>query len=106
MARKKQDRKKTEKNKKNTNKTKKFRKLNCSPKSDDELNEFSCYSTTSIIKLKELWNKRHPDNIIDTNNPKQIWEKLKSFMSNVCDSEKCWLNQKFAENDVNHELKH
>ena len=91
------------KSKKIINKTK---KLNCSPKKENELNKFSCYTNTALHKLKDLWNTRHTDSQINTNNPKEIWEELKKNMQNLCENEKCWLNQKFAENNLDAELKY
>ena len=87
---------------KNQNKSKKvFKKLNCSP--NKEL-DFTCYSSDSLEKLKQKWNRRHPNSKILTNNSKEIWDKLKDKLDNKCTTEKCWLNQKFMKNDVNSEL--
>ena len=43
------------------------KKVNCSPKPEAEINDFSCYTDKSLHKLKELWNARHPDAKITTN---------------------------------------
>jgi len=90
------------KNTKNAKKTKKFRELKCGPK---KKYNFSCYSSQSLNKLKELWNKRHPDAKITTNNPREIWTKLKENLKTVCNTEKCWLNQNFVKTQLNAELK-
>ena len=34
-----------------------FKKSNCSPSNDK--NDFTCYTTSSLIKLRDLWNARH-----------------------------------------------
>jgi hypothetical protein len=103
MSRKKRSNKKT---KKHLSQTKKFRKMNCSPKSKDEKKSgFSCYSNRSLYKLKESWNKKFPDKLIRSNKPENIWLSLKYLLNNICDDEKCWLKQKFMENNLDPELK-
>ena len=39
---------------------------------------YTCYSTKTLDLLKQLWNKRHPENQIMTNDIKEIWSSLKS----------------------------
>ena len=93
--------------KKNKNKKKlaKTKKLNCGPHKKNDGNPFTCYTSESLHKLKELWNMRHPDCPILSNNPKVIWETLKDKMVDTCEDEKCWLNQKFTENNLDPQLK-
>lgn len=67
--------------------------VNCSPKDDNEINDFSCYSNDALIELKDKWNKRHPDEKIHTNNTKEIHNKLTNYLANVCNKESCWLKQ-------------
>ena len=57
--------------------------------------KFTCYTKDALKKLKNLWNARHPDIKITTNNPKKIGEKLKQNMSSTCNRESCWLKQKW-----------
>ena len=84
-------------------KTKKtINKIQCSPRNE---HEFSCYSSKSLDKIKQLWNTRHPDARISSNNMRNVWEQLKNNMSNVCDSEKCWLKQEFLSNNLDSDLK-
>jgi len=40
-----------------------------------------------------MWNARNPDNIISTNDAKQIWSKLKQFYSKTCNKESCWIKK-------------
>ena len=68
--------------------------VNCSPKDDNEINDFSCYSNDALMELKDKWNKRHPDEKIHTNNTKEIHNKLSNYLANVCNKESCWLKQK------------
>lgn len=70
------------------------RKLACST---DKHNDYTCYSHEALIKLRTLWNSRHPDELIKSNDSRVIWEALKSRLSDVCDTEACWLRQKFID---------
>jgi hypothetical protein len=71
-----------------------LQKLNCSPKPKNEINDFTCYNNKYLYKLRDLWNARHPDVKINTNNPKDIHTLLSNYLSNVCNKESCWLKQK------------
>ena len=74
------------------------RKAICSPGKRD--NKFTCYTNQTLIKLKNLWNIRHPDAYISSNNPKIIWKTLRNHMNNVCETEQCWIRQKFTQNKI------
>ena len=76
------------------NKTIKLKKINCSPKSKDKINNFSCYSNETFYKLMDLWNSSHPDVKIISNSPKEIHRILTEKFSNICNKESCWLKQK------------
>jgi hypothetical protein len=95
--------KNTKKNKTISKKDNEFEKTNCSPSKN--MKSYSCYSNNSIYKLKKYWNIRHPDNLILTNDTKDIWSQLKAKMSDVCDKESCWLKQKFIKNNLDSELR-
>ena len=79
-----------------------FVKLKCSPKIQD--NDFTCYSNESLFKLKSLWNARHPDVLVTSNEPREIWESLKQRLKNVCNKESCWLKQNFASAGLDKEM--
>ena len=79
---------------------KKFKKENCSPKANDELG-FTCYTSTALSKIKQIWNARHPDSLITTNNPREIWKQLKKYMGATCDRESCWLKHKCIGENLN-----
>jgi hypothetical protein len=87
-------------NKKTNKKNKTMKKINCSPKDKNEINNFSCYTDKSLYVLRDLWNTRHPDTRINTSSTKEIHSKIKEHLKNVCNQEKCWLKQKkdFGEN--------
>lgn len=71
-----------------------LKKVNCSPKSKHEINNFSCYTNESLYKLRDLWNARHPDVKINTNDAREIHKQLTGFMKNICNKESCWLKQR------------
>jgi len=106
--------KKTFKNKKNnkikygsgkTRKHKKiFKKVNCSPKPKDELNDFTCYTNKDLIYLRDHWNARHPDVKIKSNSPKEIHKQLTEYLKDICNNEACWLKQKTVFGHLESEL--
>jgi hypothetical protein len=74
--------------------SKTFIKLNCSPENHNKaLNSFTCYSDEDLHKLRDLWNARHPDRPILTNDSKTIWETIKSYYQTTCNKESCWIKQ-------------
>lgn len=79
-------------------------KLQCSPNPNSTKKEYSCLSDDAIHKLRDLWNARHPDAMINTNDSKEIWDRMKENMKTVCNKESCWLKQKFVKGKLNKEL--
>jgi len=86
-----------------TQKKKIFNKLNCAPSKKNKL-KFTCYEKGDIYEFKQLWNNNNPDNKIISNNPHTIWKQLKRKLSNICTNERCWLAQKFINNNYNKKL--
>ena len=96
------------KNKKNIRKTKKIyyspsvsseetiKKLNCSPTQQNK-DDYTCYDDVNLVHIKNMWNKRNPDEAIHANTKKEIWDSLNNKMKNVCDNEMCWLKQEFID---------
>jgi hypothetical protein len=74
-------------------KPKPFQKLNCSPKDKNEVKEYTCYTDANLQKMRNMWNARHPDKKITTNDSKEIWQLLKNYYSKVCNKESCWVRQ-------------
>lgn len=72
----------------------------CSPKKNTNELDFTCYSKSSLYNLKQIWNMRHPDVRIDSNEPREIWSKLGMYMGKVCDKESCWLRQQCMKYDL------
>lgn len=89
---------------KNKSKTlkKPFVKLNCSPENKGK--DYTCYSDTDLIKLKDMWNARHPDRPIKTKNPKLIWSQLKEYYATICNKETCWVRQMTKNTKLEKEL--
>ena len=88
---------------KNKNKTQRaFKKANCAPSTEKK--DYTCYSDGALLKMRNLWNARHPDHKILAETPHAIWKQLKGNMQDVCNIETCWLNQEFIANDVDKEL--
>ena len=94
---------KTRKKKRELRKTKKLpngKDDRCAPKKKGDRLPYTCYTKEDLQKLKNIWNARHPDVKILSNNPKVIWTKLKTNMSSTCKRESCWLNQQFIKNKI------
>jgi len=68
-----------------------FKKMNCSPmvKGKTPVNK-SCFTTPVLKQIKEEYNQHHPDNIITSTEPTEIWSELKHRFS-TCSKEDCWL---------------
>ncbi len=84
---------------------KRLERVNCSPKTKNELNDYTCYTDNSLYKLRDKWNARHPDNKIYTNNPKEVHNQLTQYLANVCNKESCWLKQSNHFGNVKEETK-
>lgn len=82
---------KTRKIKRRNKKRTKFIKLNCSPENGN--NNYTCYSDEDLNKLKDIWNERHPDKPITSNDPREIWFILKNYYQHICNKESCWIRQ-------------
>ena len=78
-----------------------FKRERCSPSSE---NNFTCYKSKSLYKLKTNWNKTFPKKKIKAKTKKAIWKQLKKNMNTVCSKESCWLKQHFIKNKLNNEL--
>ena len=88
------------KNKRNR-KNKTFKHTICSP---NQSYGFTCYSKEALYKLKTIWNKRHPEQPIKSNNPRTIWLQLKDYQISTCQTEACWLKQEFMKHNLDKDL--
>jgi hypothetical protein len=103
---------KTKKNIKNkkTNTPEEFKQVKCSPASildkskEGDKNAFTCYNDDTLLKIRELWNSRHPDSKIDSKESYDIWKNVKNNMQDVCTNESCWIKQIVNDNKVNKEI--
>lgn len=106
-TRRKKKRKGTKKKTRRKKSTKKIltRKDKCAPKKLGETLDFTCYTKKSLMHMKDLWNARHRDALINSSNPKEIWRQLGENMKNTCNRESCWLKQKWADNKLDKKVK-
>lgn len=81
-----------------------WKKETCSPVKEKN-HTYTCYDSEALHTLKQLWNARHRDDKINTNDAKEIWKALRKKMTNVCDSESCWLRQEFAKQGLGNNIK-
>ena len=79
-----------------------FKPVQCSP--NPKKMDFTCYSEDDLYKLRNLWNVRHLDAQIKSNDLKTIWTLLQKNLQNVCSKESCWLNQKFVDDKSSKDL--
>lgn len=91
---------KTKKNKKTNKKTK---KVNCYAGRTKKEN--SCYTEESLLKLRDIWNKKHPDKKIIARRRSDIWKRLNENLQHVCNSELCWLEQKFIDDEMSKKIR-
>ena len=88
---------------KKKNKTIKFKKSSCNPSKTKSLN-FTCFSTSQIINLKNIWNLKHPTESIISNDPQEIWNFFRQKFSEICSTERCWLKQEFFKRNLGPEI--
>ena len=68
-----------------------YKKRVCGPRKKGEVNQFSCYTNEMIAKIKDMWNNKHPDNLIHTTIPNEIWKEYQMKIGQLCDNEECWV---------------
>ncbi len=103
---KRKNRKKRKKTRRKKNKrSRSFKKDRCSPKLDKNKLDFTCYTKNSLFKLKEIWNKKHPDMLIQSNKPREIWGSLNYVLGKTCSRESCWLKHKALSENVSLDIK-
>jgi hypothetical protein len=81
-----------------------FKNLQCSP-NPEKKKDYTCLDDPTLLKLKDLWNARHPDVKIESKIPKEIWIQLKEYLKSICNKESCWLKQNFVEGKLDTELR-
>jgi len=83
---------------------KKFTRLKCHPK-NKSFKKSSCLDYKTLLVLKKMWNKRHPDCKIKTNKKENIWKDIKKFMSDRCSHEMCWIDSALETHKQKEQLK-
>lgn len=58
----------------------------------------TCYSLDNLVRMKNAWNKRNPDNLIHSTTQSNLVADLTAKFADTCNNEQCWYKQ-FA--DVN-----
>lgn len=86
---------------KNKNTKKKFQKSQCHPKqfTSKYKKSGSCLDKNILKDMKHIWNKRYPDNKINSCQPKLIWQSMKDKLRHTCTNEMCWIDNTIK--DVN-----
>lgn len=76
----------------NTRATRKKR-MNCSPMTaGKQATKHTCYTIDILKRIRDEYNKDHPDVKIVSENPHEIWEALNMRLT-TCQVEDCWLNE-------------
>ena len=88
---------------KHKKKTPNFKQLNCAPNKNRAIKQ-SCYSNKSLLKIRDLWNARHPDKSIESDEPLEVWKLLKKYMGSCCSNEADWLKHNFIKHNLDDEL--
>jgi hypothetical protein len=70
-----------------------FKNLNCSPQTKTQKKSYTCFTDNQLHKMRDIWNARHNDETINTNDSKEIWELLKKYYLQICNKESCWIKQ-------------
>ena len=70
----------------------------CSPYSQiNKYSNYSCYTYENLVELKELWNERHPDDLIISDEFDNIYKNQLSSGKTVNESIKKMLDSKNKE---------
>ena len=83
-----------------------FKGERCSPagfNAKDDM-DFTCYDRDTLIKMRTLWNTRHPDSKISAETPHAIWKELREKMSHTCDRESCWVKSKLLGSEISQHI--
>ena len=68
-------------------------KMNCAPTVKGKTaGPDTCYTPDTLVKIKNSYNKSHPNNQILATNPQQISQELRQKLQ-TCEKEDCWLEQ-------------
>lgn len=93
------------KRKQKRKKRKTLKKSKCSPKKSGDVLPYTCYTVKGLHKIRNIWNRKHPDRKILSNEPKNIWKGLHYIFNESCNQESCWIKQKCIKEDIDLETK-
>ena len=68
----------------------------CSPRRNNE--NFTCFTRPSLKRIIKYWNSYYPKNKLvfsDTDSRRDLWNKINTKLSKICDNDYCWLKQPF-----------
>ena len=80
------------------------KKISCAPKKYEDLNMFSCYTDSSLIKLRDAWNAKNPNDKIVASDGDSIHKQLSLKLKSVCETEACWIDQLITNKGVANEI--
>lgn len=83
---------------------KKYKKLICHPKNKTS-NNGSCLDLKTLLLLRRVWNKRHPDCIIKYRTKHQLWGDIQHHMSDNCNHEMCWIEKSIDNENLKKRIK-
>lgn len=72
------------------------KEINCSPAVEGKtVSSTSCLTPEVLVSIKNEYNNRHPQSLITTNNPTEVWSILKQRLEQEkkCKNERCWLSE-------------
>ena len=93
-------------------KKKKFQPSKCHPRNftsknnQNSLGRSSCLNDKTLRLMKQIWNRRHPDNMIHSGNPKQLWNYFKENLGQSCSNEMCWVDNTIQDERMKTKIKH
>ena len=66
--------------------------MKCSPMTiSSKFIKHSCYSPEILYKIRNAYNKSHPEQKINTRKPNKLYWELAKNLRTTCDREDCWL---------------
>ena len=80
-------------------------RIKCSPKpvgsSERNAKSSTCYSMKDLLRMKDAWNKRNPNNTIQSTGQSELVADLTAKFADTCNNEQCWYKQFADVNELN-----
>jgi len=65
----------------------------CSPYAKKhQISSDTCFTKNTLLELKTIYNKHHPNNQILSTKPADIWRDIKRDRINQCEKDTCWIS--------------